>query len=220
MREIGLGEILTRIIIPSFLVTIKMLAVSIVLAGIFGMILAVILYMTRPEGLTPNSIVYKLLNTLVSLIRSFPFIILMVSIIPFTRLVTGSSIGWTAAIVPMTVAGTPFMARMFENNLKEVNPALVEAAQAFGASNSQIIFRVIFVESLPALISSSVLAIIQLLSLSAVAGTVGAGGLGAAALTYGYQSFNDTVMYSIVAVLFVLVFLIQFIGDSIYKKFS
>lgn len=215
-----MGEILTRIIIPSFLVTIKMLAVSIVLAGIFGMILAVILYMTRPEGLTPNSIVYKLLNTLVSLIRSFPFIILMVSIIPFTRFVTGSSIGWTAAIVPMTVAGTPFMARMFENNLKEVNPALVEAAQAFGASNSQIIFRVIFVESLPALISSSVLAIIQLLSLSAVAGTVGAGGLGAAALTYGYQSFNDTVMYSIVAVLFVLVFLIQFIGDSIYKKFS
>lgn len=220
MREIGLGEILTRIIIPSFLVTIKMLAVSIVLAGIFGMILAVILYMTRPEGLTPNGVIYKLLNTLVSLIRSFPFIILMVSIIPFTRLVTGSSIGWTAAIVPMTVAGTPFMARMFENNLKEVNPALVEAAQAFGASNSQIIFRVIFVEALPALISSSILAIIQLLSLSAVAGTVGAGGLGAAALTYGYQSFNDTVMYSIVAVLFVLVFLIQFIGDSIYKKFS
>lgn len=220
MREIGLGEILTRIIIPSFLVTIKMLAVSIVLAGIFGMILAVILYMTRPGGLTPNGVIYKLLNTLVSLIRSFPFIILMVSIIPFTRLVTGSSIGWTAAIVPMTVAGTPFMARMFENNLKEVNPALVEAAQAFGASNSQIIFRVIFVEALPALISSSILAIIQLLSLSAVAGTVGAGGLGAAALTYGYQSFNDTVMYSIVAVLFVLVFLIQFIGDSIYKKFS
>ncbi len=220
MREIGLGEILARIIIPSFLVTIKMLAVSIVLAGIFGMILAVILYMTRPGGLTPNGVIYKLLNTLVSLIRSFPFIILMVSIIPFTRLVTGSSIGWTAAIVPMTVAGTPFMARMFENNLKEVNPALVEAAQAFGASNSQIIFRVIFVEALPALISSSILAIIQLLSLSAVAGTVGAGGLGAAALTYGYQSFNDTVMYSIVAVLFVLVFLIQFIGDSIYKKFS
>lgn len=220
MREIGLGEILARIIIPSFLVTIKMLAVSIVLAGIFGMILAVILYMTRPGGLTPNGVIYKLLNTLVSLIRSFPFIILMVSIIPFTRLVTGSSIGWTAAIVPMTFAGTPFMARMFENNLKEVNPALVEAAQAFGASNSQIIFRVIFVEALPALISSSILAIIQLLSLSAVAGTVGAGGLGAAALTYGYQSFNDTVMYSIVAVLFVLVFLIQFIGDSIYKKFS
>ena len=219
MREIGLGEILTRIIIPSFLVTIKMLAVSIVLAGLFGMILAVILYMTRPGGLTPNGVIYKLLNTLVSLIRSFPFIILMVSIIPFPRLVTGSSIGWTAAIVPMTVAGTPFMARMFENNLKEVNPALVEAAQAFGASNSQIIFRVIFVEALPALISSSILAIIQLLSLSAVAGTVGAGGLGAAALTYGYQSFNDTVMYSIVAVLFVLVFFIQFIGDSIYKKF-
>lgn len=220
MREIGIEEILTRIIAPAFLVTIKMLTVSIVLAGIFGMILAIILYMTRPGGMMPNGIIYKLLNTLVSLIRSFPFIILMVSIIPFTRFVTGSSIGWTAAIVPMTVAGTPFLARMFENNLKEVNPALVEAAQAFGASNSKIIFKVIFVEALPALISSSILSVIQLLSLSAVAGTVGAGGLGAAALTYGYQSFNDTVMYSIVAVLFVLVFLIQFVGDTIYKKFS
>ena len=220
MREIGIEEILTRIIAPAFLVTIKMLAVSIVLAGIFGMILAIILYMTRPGGMMPNGIIYKLLNTLVSLIRSFPFIILMVSIIPFTRFVTGSSIGWTAAIVPMTVAGTPFLARMFENNLKEVNPALVEAAQAFGASNIKIIFKVIFVEALPALISSSILSVIQLLSLSAVAGTVGAGGLGAAALTYGYQSFNDTVMYSIVAVLFVLVFFIQFVGDTIYKKFS
>ena len=183
MREIGIEEILTRIIAPAFLVTIKMLAVSIVLAGIFGMILAIILYMTRPGGMMPNGIIYKLLNTLVSLIRSFPFIILMVSIIPFTRFVTGSSIGWTAAIVPMTVAGTPFLARMFENNLKEVNPALVEAAQAFGASNSKIIFKVIFVEALPALISSSILSVIQLLSLSAVAGTVGAGGLGAAAQT-------------------------------------
>ena len=98
--------------------------------------------------------------------------------------------------------------------------SIVEAAQAFGASNSKIIFKVIFVEALPALISSSILSVIQLLSLSAVAGTVGAGGLGAAALTYGYQSFNDTVMYSIVAVLFVLVFFIQFVGDTIYKKFS
>lgn len=220
MREIGFSEIITRIIAPAFLVTLKMLAVSIILAGILGMTLAVILYMTKPGGLKPNKWIHKGLNILVSLIRSFPFIILMVSIIPLTRLLTGSSIGWTAAIVPMTVAGTPFMARMFENNLKEVNQSLVEAAQAFGASDGKIIFKVIFVEALPALISSSVLSVIQLLSLSAVAGTVGAGGLGAAALTYGYQSFNDTVMYSIVAVLFVLVFLIQFAGDSIYKKFN
>lgn len=141
MREIGIEEILTRIIAPAFLVTIKMLAVSIVLAGIFGMILAIILYVTRPGGMMPNGIIYKLLNTLVSLIRSFPFIILMVSIIPFTRFVTGSSIGWTAAIVPMTVAGTPFLARMFENNLKEVNPALVEAAQAFGAQTAKLFSR-------------------------------------------------------------------------------
>lgn len=220
MRELSMSEIAVRIIWPAFLVTLKMLAVSILLAGVLGMFLAVILYMTQPGGLTPNRIIHRLLNLLVSLIRSFPFIILMVSIIPLTRLLTGSSIGWTAAVVPMTVAGTPFMARMFENNLKEVNQSLIEAAQSFGASNLQIIFRVLFVEALPSLISSSVLSVIQLLSLSAVAGTVGAGGLGAAALTYGYQSFNDTVMYSIVAVLFVLVFLIQFTGDTIYKKFN
>lgn len=220
MRELGFGEIVTRIIGPAFLVTLKMLVVSIVLAGIFGMTLAVILFVTAPNGLRPNKVVNKILNTLISLVRSFPFIILMVSIIPLTRFLTGSSIGWTAAIVPMTVAGTPFMARMFENNLKEVNPSLIEAAQAFGASDSKIIFKVVFVEVLPSLISSSILSVIQLLSLSAVAGTVGAGGLGAAALTYGYQSFNDTVMYSIVVVLFILVFLIQFIGDAIYKKFN
>lgn len=220
MRELGFGEIVTRIIGPAFLVTLKMLVVSIILAGIFGMTLAVILFVTAPNGLRPNKVVNKILNTLISLVRSFPFIILMVSIIPLTRFLTGSSIGWTAAIVPMTVAGTPFMARMFENNLKEVNPSLIEAAQAFGASDSKIIFKVVFVEVLPSLISSSILSVIQLLSLSAVAGTVGAGGLGAAALTYGYQSFNDTVMYSIVVVLFILVFLIQFIGDAIYKKFN
>ncbi len=220
MRQLSMQEIVSRIIGPAFLVTIKMLFVSIILAGILGMTLAVILYMTKPNGLTPNKFVHKTLNLLVSLIRSFPFIILMVSIIPFTRFVTGSSIGWVAATVPMTVAGTPFMARMFENNLKEVNVSLVEAAQSFGATNLQIIFKVLFVEALPSLISSSVLSIIQLLSLSAVAGTVGAGGLGAAALTYGYQSFNDTVMYSIVVVLFILVFLIQLAGDTIYKKFN
>jgi len=218
MREIPFDEIVERIIIPSFFTTMKMLFFAVLFAGCLGMLIAIIMYITRKDGLRPNKIINSVLNILVSVVRSFPFIILMVTIIPLTRFITGSSIGWKAALVPMTIAGTPFMARIFENSFKEVNPSLVEAAKSFGASNMQIIFKVLMVEALPSLVSGGILSIIQLLGLSAVAGTVGAGGLGASALTYGYQSFNDTVMYSIVVVLFFLVLLIQIIGDSIYKK--
>ena len=220
MREIPFNEIVARIIIPSFFATMRMLVFATVLSGFFGFILSIAMYVTRNDGLRPNKIINYLLNIFVSVIRSFPFVILMVSIIPLTRFITGSSIGWKAALVPLTIAGTPFMARMFENSLKETNPALIEAAKSFGASDLQIIFRVVLIETLPSLISSSILSIIQLLGLSAVAGTVGAGGLGASALTYGYQSFNDKVMYSIVAVLFILVIIIQISGDYVYKKFK
>ncbi|WP_368041496.1 methionine ABC transporter permease [Clostridium sp. 001] len=130
----------------------------------------------------------------------------------------GSSIGWQAAIVPLTIAATPFMARIFENSLKEVNPSLVEAAKSFGASDMQIIFKVVIVEALPSLVSGYILSVIQVLNFTAVAGTIGAGGLGASALQYGYQSNNDKVMYSIVLVLVVWVILIQVIGDFVYKK--
>ena len=152
------------------------------------------------------------------MIRSFPFIILMISIIPLTRLIVGSSIGDKAAIVPLTVAVTPFMARIYQNSFKEVDPALIEAAQSFGASKSQIVFKVMLKESVPSIISGLCLAIINLLGATAMAGAVGAGGLGSVALTYGYQNFNQQIMYSICAVLVILVAIIQYLGDWIYRK--
>ena len=155
---------------------------------------------------------------MVNIIRSFPIIILMISIIPLTRLITGSSIGETAAIVPLTVACTPFLARIFQNAFKEVDPALIEAAQSFGASKPQIVFRVMLKESVPAIISGVCLAIINLLNCTAMAGTIGAGGLGAVALTYGYQNFNQEIMYSICVVLVILVAIIQYVGDVLYRK--
>ena len=174
--------------------------------------------MKKRVTVKPNKFIYQILDIIVSIVRSFPFIILIISIIPVTRFLTGSSIGETAAIVPLTVAATPFMARIFQSSLKEVDPELIEAAKSFGASNVQIIWKVMLVEAIPSIISGISLGIINLLGATAMAGAVGAGGLGATALTYGYQNFNYKIMYSIVAVLILLVVLIQFLGDLLYKK--
>ncbi|WP_313076969.1 methionine ABC transporter permease [Lacrimispora sp.] len=218
MRYLPWSEIIERIIIPSLLATLRMLYFEIIIGGILGFLLAIALYMTREHGLNPNKTIHTILNTFISIIRSFPFVILMVSVIPLTRYITGSSIGWRAALVPLTMASVPFIARMFENSFKEVNPSLIEAAKSFGASDFQIIFKVILADVLPSLISGSILCVIQVLNLTPVAGTIGAGGLGSSALQYGYQSFNDRVMYSVVLVLMILVIGIQFGGSKIYKR--
>lgn len=201
-----------------FFDTLKMLVISGIISTILGFFLGVILIITEKGGLCENVVVNRILDFFVNMIRSFPFIILMISIIPFTRLIVGSSIGDQAAIVPLTVAVTPFMARIFQNSFKEVDPALIEAAQSFGASKRQIVFKVMLKEAVPSIISGLCLAIINLLGATAMAGAVGAGGLGSVALTYGYQNFNQQIMYSICAVLVILVAIIQYFGDWIYKK--
>ena len=206
------------LIIPAFFATLKMLVISGILSTIFGFIFGVILVVTEKGGLCENVVVNRILDFLVNTIRSFPFIILLISIIPFTRLIVGTSIGETAALVPLTVACSPFMARIFQNSFKEVDPALIEAAQSFGASKVQIIVKVMLKESVPSIISGLCLAIINLLGCTAMAGAVGAGGLGATALTYGYQNFNQEIMYSICVILIILVAIIQYFGDWIYKK--
>lgn len=206
------------LIVPAFFATLKMLVISGILSTIFGFIFGVILVITEKGGLCENVVVNRILDFLVNTIRSFPFIILLISIIPFTRLIVGTSIGETAALVPLTVACSPFMARIFQNSFKEVDPALIEAAQSFGASKVQIIVKVMLKESVPSIISGLCLAIINLLGCTAMAGAVGAGGLGATALTYGYQNFNQEIMYSICVILIILVAIIQYFGDWIYKK--
>lgn len=211
-------QLCQMLIIPAFFATLKMLVISGIMSTIFGFIFGVILVITEKGGLCENIVVNRILDFLVNTIRSFPFIILLISIIPFTRLIVGTSIGETAALVPLTVACSPFMARIFQNSFKEVDPALIEAAQSFGASKVQIIVKVMLKESVPSIISGLCLAIINLLGCTAMAGAVGAGGLGATALTYGYQNFNQEIMYSICVILIILVAIIQYFGDWIYKK--
>ncbi len=210
-----LGEML---IIPAFFATMRMLLVSGFLSTVFGLTLGTVLVVTERGGLCQNVAVNRVLDFAVNVIRSFPFLILMISIIPLTRLITGSSIGEQAAIVPLTVACTPFIARIVQNSLKEVDPAIVEAARSWGASTIQIIFKVLFKEAVPSIISGLCLALINLLGATAVAGSIGAGGLGAVALTYGYQNFNGTIMYSICAILVVLVVVMQYLGDWLYRR--
>ena len=158
------------------------------------------------------------MSAIINVLRSVPFIILAVAIIPFTRIIVGTSVGENAAIVPLTIASSPFIARLIESSLKEVNPSLIEAAKSFGASNSQIIFKVMIKEAIPSIVSNLTLATITILGLTAMAGAVGAGGLGAVGLTYGYQSFNDTIMYSTVFLLMLVVGIIQVLGNLMYKK--
>ena len=211
-------QLCQMLIVPAFFATLKMLVISGIMSTIFGFIFGVILVITEKGGLCENVVVNRILDFLVNTIRSFPFIILLISIIPFTRVIVGTSIGETAALVPLTVACSPFMARIFQNSFKEVDPALIEAAQSFGASKVQIIVKVMLKESVPSIISGLCLAIINLLGCTAMAGAVGAGGLGATALTYGYQNFNQEIMYSICVILIILVAIIQYFGYWIYKK--
>ena len=218
LKNFTFAQICQMIIVPAFFDTLKMLLISGFISTILEFVFGVILIVTEKGGLYENVVINRILDFIVNTIRSFPFIILMVSIIPFTRLIVGSSIGDTAALVPLTVACTPFMARIFQNSFKEVDPALIEAAQSFGASKWQIVIKVMLKESVPSIISGLCLAIINLLGATAMAGAVGAGGLGAVALTYGYQNFNQQIMYSICAILIVLVAIIQYFGDWIYKK--
>ncbi|SFA79801.1 D-methionine transport system permease protein [Clostridium frigidicarnis] len=213
-----ISVLVNKIIVPSLVDTLYMILFSTLLSAILGFVLAIVLVVTDDKGIKPNKVVYSILSTVINILRSFPFIILAVAIIPFTRMVVGTSIGEKAAIVPLTIAAAPFIARLIESSLNEVNPSLIEAAKSFGASNSQIVFKVMLKEAIPSIISDLTLAIISILGLTAMAGAVGAGGLGAVGLTYGYQSFNDTIMYTTVILLIIVVQIVQFIGNIAYKK--
>ncbi|EJE7234989.1 ABC transporter permease [Clostridium sporogenes] len=216
MNEIT--TLMKQIILPSLWETIYMIIIATILSAVIGFILAIVLVVTDEKGIKPNKIIYGILSAIINVLRSVPFIILAVAIIPFTRSVVGTSIGKDAAIVPLIIASAPFIARLIESSLKEVNPSLIEAAKSFGASNIQIIFKVMVKEAIPSINLNLTLATITILGLTAMAGAVGAGGLGAVGLTYGYQSFNDTIMYTTLVLLVIIVGIIQFMGNIIYKK--
>lgn len=167
----------TDILIEALGQTIYMVGISTILATLIGFILAIVLVVTDDGGLKPNKIINSILGFIVNTLRSFPFIILVVAIIPLTRAIVGKSIGETAALVPLTIGAAPFIARVIEGALKEVDKGLIEAAKSFGASNFQIIFKVMVKEAMPSIISGITLSIISIIGYSAMAGAVGAGGV-------------------------------------------
>ena len=207
-----------RLIVPAIGDTLAMLAATMVLATVLGFVISVVLIITRKGGLRPNRWVYGVLNFLVNFIRSFPIMILIVALLPLTRVVMGTTMGVQGAVFPLTVAATPFMARIFENAMVEVDPQLIEAARSFGASDLQIIFFVLLKEAVPSIVSGTTLATVTYLSATTVAGAIGAGGLGSIAMNYGYHRFDDVILYTGVVILCILVQLIQLMGGWIYKR--
>ena len=200
--------------------TLVMVGVSTVLAIACGLPLALLLQVTGPGGLSPLPWLNRPLGLVVNALRSTPFIILMVAIVPFTRLVAGTSIGTGAAIVPLALAATAFLARLFENALREVDPGVVEAAQAMGASRGQIVWKVLVPEALPGLIAAVTVALVSLVGFSAMAGAIGGGGLGDLGIRFGYQRFMPEVMASVVLILILLVQGLQSIGDWLVRRLS
>ncbi|HEV2565412.1 MAG TPA: methionine ABC transporter permease [Microvirga sp.] len=209
-----------RLIANSTGETLYMVAVSALIATIFGLPLGVFLATSGKGELFAAPWVNRVLGVIVNATRSTPFIILVVAIIPFTRLIAGTSIGTNAAIVPLTIAATPFIARLIEGAIREVDQGLIEAARAFGASPLQIVRKVLIPEALPGIVLGLTLAVVSLLGFSAMVGAVGGGGLGDLGIRYGYQRFMPEMMLAVVVVLIVLVQAVQSIGDRLARRLN
>ncbi|MCR5760998.1 MAG: ABC transporter permease [Sphaerochaetaceae bacterium] len=205
----------------STLQTLSMVFFSTIFSLVLGMPLGILLCVTGPYsqgGLKPKPVLNEVLSKIVNVLRSFPFVILMILLFPLSRIIVGKAIGTTAAIVPLSIAAAPFVARIIETALKEVDPGVVQAARSMGSTNSQIIFKVLLPEATPSLVSGVTLTIINLIGYSAMAGVIGGGGLGDLAIRYGYQRFRPDVMAVSVVVILVLVELVQFTGNKISSK--
>lgn len=198
--------------------TLWMVSISLIIGSIIGIPLGVLLVVTKKGGIWENTFIYHLLNPIINILRSVPFIILLIAIVPFTKLVVGTSIGTAAAIVPLTVYVAPYIARLVENSLLEVNSGVIEAANAMGASPLQIIRHFLLPEALGSLILALTTAIIGLIGATAMAGAVGGGGIGDLALAYGYQRFDTIVIIITVVILVIMVQLIQSLGNVLAKK--
>ena len=211
---------MTGVILTALWQTLYMVFWSTLLSVLIGFIPAIILTLTAPDGLRPIRPVYEILSFLVNVFRSFPFVILLVLVIPFTRLVVGKAIGTTASIVPLTLSAIPFIARIIETALRATDAGVIEAAKSFGASNWQILWRVYIKESIPRILNGIVLLIISLVGYSAMAGTVGGGGIGDIAIRFGYQQYRTDYLVVCSIILIIFVQLIQMIGNHLYKRLS
>lgn len=214
------SEMMIDMFLEALWETVIMVGVSGVLGALLGIPLGVFLRLTDQGGVLPNQPLNAIVGGLVNAARSTPFIILLVAIIPFTRWVTGTSIGTWAAVVPLTVAVAPFIARLVETALREVDSGLIETAQSMGASTSQIVFKVLLPEAMPGIVAAMTISLVSLTGYSAMAGAVGGGGLGDLGIRYGYQRFLPDIMLAVVVILIVFVQLIQSLGDWLVRRIS
>ena len=199
----------------STLQTLQMVFFSTLFAVIIGFPLGILLFITSSTGIMPKPLFNMVLSRIIDVLRSFPFVILMIVLLPFTRFVLGTAIGTSATIMPLSLAAAPFVARVIETALIEIDPGVITAARAMGSTNWQIIRKVLVPEVLPSVVSGITLTIINLISYSAMAGTLGGGGLGDLAIRYGYQRFRTDIMLASVVVIILLVALIQFAGTKL-----
>lgn len=212
-KSFGMKQVLLDAVIE----TLTMSLISTVVATIIGFMLAIVLVIADKDGLSPNVYVYKSLDIIINTLRSFPFIILIIVLFPVTKFLVGKQTGTFAMIVPLIIGTAPFIARMIENAFKEVDPSVIEAAKSFGTSKFQIILRVLLPEAFPSIISAITLALIIIIGFSAMAGTVGGGGLGAVAMNYGYYRFDGVYIFWTVLILIILVQIFQSLGDFLYQ---
>lgn len=217
MNSMSLTEIL-GIIGPETVNTLIMVIVSTVLGYVFGIPLGIVLTLTDERGLKPNKTIYFILDFIVNVFRSIPFIILLVWILPFTRAIVHTTLGVPGAIVPLTVSAIPFIARMIEQSLKEVDPGVIEAAKSMGASTFQIVIHVLLVEARSSLVLGTTIVFASIVGYAAMAGTVGAGGLGDVAIRYGYQRYIASMMYASIIVTVIIVQLFQLVGNYLAKR--
>lgn len=211
-------EITAEQLLTAFGDTLYMVAISLVFSGLIGLPLGILLVITRKGHILENKWVFNVLNPIINILRSVPFIILLVAVIPLTRMIVGSAIGMNAAIVPLIFYAAPYIARLVENSLLEVDKGIIEAAQAMGATTWQIIYRFLIPEGLSSLILTFTTATIGLVGSTAMAGAVGAGGVGDLALAYGYQRFDTMTMIVTVAALVIIVQLLQSTGNFVSRK--
>lgn len=207
-----------QLVIPATLGTIRLVLLVVVIGYALGFLMGSILYIYSPNGLNPNKKIFRIANFLVNVIRSIPILILIVALIPVTRAIIGTSVGPNAVIIPLALAATAFIGRYLENIFNAVDRQTIEAARSYGANNLDIMRYIVVRESIPGMVSTLTLAIINNIAGSTIAGAVGGGGIGAIAINYGYQSFNNAVLYTAVVILYLMVQAVQTVGNKIYEK--
>lgn len=211
-------DLMVQLLPTAVFETLYMVFFSTIIAVLIGAPIGIILIISEKGGIRENILLSQILSAIVNIGRSFPFSILMVAIIPLTRLITGTSLGTTASIVPLSVAAIPFVARVIESSLREVDKGIIEASQAMGATSWQIIRKVLVPEALPGIVLGITLTIINLIGYSAMAGLIGGGGLGKIADQYGYKRYNTPIMIATIILLIILVQIIQWIGNQIAQN--